>query len=556
MTGTSDPWLEFDLLLGRVLDGTETEDDARRLNQILRTDPEACQRYLSSVHLHGRLSWSRGVSIGETVTRWTPAPGTKGEGGELQPGLLRPDPLALLPDIEAEESAMTSSDESEAQHAVSLLAVEAIPSDRPIGLRERFSEAGVAAGAPLPATFDPSFGLRFLAGGVWLSYICAALLMGIGLVAAWAWSPGNCATQIAVGRGASDLRQGGSLPEEPEGPSVGRITAINGCHFSDRQSSRAVVLGVTYAPSAGMIEITYDAGAKVVVEGPALYKVDSPNSGFLISGSVAVWGDLDARGGRSAGVREGLKPATGRSADPAPQSPFVIRTSDAVITDRGGEFAVDFSPSHVSNARVFRGKIDYALVGARAIPLGENDSLRVETRAQALVVSITRSSAQPLFLAATARGPDGGAGGWRMVNAGDQGPAGQSAPAAGTLLSLHSAPRAGGGTTWSYNYVLHTESALKEMRPGTARLYGWFIAHNWVTAIRLNGGNVAIPGPSGQNTTEQAGEFWTTEGLVDGQNVVEVDVAELSPMAVHVPLILYVEVRGAGVGKPLDAAGK
>ena len=51
------PLARLDLLLDRVLDGLHTDEDARQLNQILRTDADACRHYVSYVELHGRLCW-------------------------------------------------------------------------------------------------------------------------------------------------------------------------------------------------------------------------------------------------------------------------------------------------------------------------------------------------------------------------------------------------------------------------------------------------------------------------------------------------------------------
>ena len=53
-------WMELDLLLDRVLDGLETSDDVRQLNQILRIDADACRHYVSYIELHGRLLWGDG----------------------------------------------------------------------------------------------------------------------------------------------------------------------------------------------------------------------------------------------------------------------------------------------------------------------------------------------------------------------------------------------------------------------------------------------------------------------------------------------------------------
>ncbi len=66
MTGAADRWQDLDRLLDRVLDGLHTDEDARELNQVLRTDPEACRRYVSYLQLHGRLCWGqRGLATSQ-----------------------------------------------------------------------------------------------------------------------------------------------------------------------------------------------------------------------------------------------------------------------------------------------------------------------------------------------------------------------------------------------------------------------------------------------------------------------------------------------------------
>ena len=60
MSHTTDRWREFDLLMDRLLDGLQSEADTRRLNELLRSDPAACRRYVGYVEVHGRLSLGEG----------------------------------------------------------------------------------------------------------------------------------------------------------------------------------------------------------------------------------------------------------------------------------------------------------------------------------------------------------------------------------------------------------------------------------------------------------------------------------------------------------------
>lgn len=61
MNKPSTKWRELDELIDRVLDGLHTLDDSRRINEILRTDLEACRHYVAYMKLHGRLTWGDGI---------------------------------------------------------------------------------------------------------------------------------------------------------------------------------------------------------------------------------------------------------------------------------------------------------------------------------------------------------------------------------------------------------------------------------------------------------------------------------------------------------------
>ena len=58
-----------------------------------------------------------------------------------------------------------------------------------------------------------------------------------------------------------------------------------------------VPLGRKYPLTAGLLEITYDSGAKVIVQGPAIYSAFSLNAGGLYFGKVtATASKLDRAG--------------------------------------------------------------------------------------------------------------------------------------------------------------------------------------------------------------------------------------------------------------------
>ena len=47
-----------------------------------------------------------------------------------------------------------------------------------------------------------------------------------------------------------------------------------------------VPLGRKYELASGLVEITYDTGAKIILQGPVTYEVESGNGGYLAVGKL------------------------------------------------------------------------------------------------------------------------------------------------------------------------------------------------------------------------------------------------------------------------------
>ena len=192
---------------------------------------------------------------------------------------------------------------------------------------------------------------------------------------------------------------------------VGKITDMVDVRWSDDQTATVhganVPLGRKYALSSGLLEITYDTGAKVILQGPVAYEVDSRDGGFLSVGKLTARlekGDGGLEAGRGK-VTNLPSPARGRGAggegrpqlseysnhnpippaltlalsrlrergpdsnpqslipDPSSLSPlpsplFTIRTPTATVTDLGTEFGVEVTKSGVTSTHVFRGLVE------------------------------------------------------------------------------------------------------------------------------------------------------------------------------------------------------
>jgi hypothetical protein len=216
---------------------------------------------------------------------------------------------------------------------------------------------------------------------------------------------------------------------------VGRITGMADCKWNGMAvDSRDVVLGSKYELASGLMEITYDTGAKVILQGPVSYAVDSKDGGFL---SV---GKLTARVEKSTeyGVRSTEKVAGGQwsvagkseiknmksemvdsppsalrlppSSNPSLStlhSPlFTIKTPTAIVTDLGTEFGVDVDQTGNTTSHVFRGFVKVQAVADGDTLQGdgqllyENQSVRVEKRGKSVTMGSVSSASSEDFIRA------------------------------------------------------------------------------------------------------------------------------------------------------------
>ena len=180
-------------------------------------------------------------------------------------------------------------------------------------------------------------------------------------------------------RAARRARRGGKLAEAKRVP-VGRVTGMSNTHWADpafaAKDPTTVLVGMEYtlADEKSLLEITYDTGTKVILEGPAAYVVESANSGFLRSGKITV---------RVAAHRP---PEHRDVAHPeADGSLFWLRSGTVDVINRGGgEFAVSLHWASdrefgTTYAEVFRGTIKVGL------PTQNDDVISLDKRAPALI---------------------------------------------------------------------------------------------------------------------------------------------------------------------------
>jgi hypothetical protein len=197
----------------------------------------------------------------------------------------------------------------------------------------------------------------------WLvSYLVAAVIFSVGsLITSHIYiSPPE---QIADN---SPSIASASVPAvvQPKRKLVGEVTGLVNCRWNDSHTAsylgRRVAAGDEFAIASGLAEITYDTGAKVLLQGPVTYQVDSPRGGFLSIGKLTARVEKKEASGQWS-VASGQK-TTPPSPIPNPAL-FVVRTPTAVVTDLGTEFGVEVTDRGETRSHVFRGSVQLQQTG-------------------------------------------------------------------------------------------------------------------------------------------------------------------------------------------------
>ena len=299
-----------------------------------------------------------------------------------------------------------------------------------------------------PPMFDlssaPGQGIVTYLAGWPVAYLVATVIFAIGLVVAalvHVSQPSQIVTPssphpspltplpAAVARitGMVDCEwEGSGLPSPARGRGAGGEGSPNSVSTNDphrpNQKSEIVNhnsplhLGDRLALRSGLLELTYDTGAVVILQGPVAYEVDSPTGGRLSLGKLTARLEKRVASGQWS-VVSGQKSTSPQSLAPSPPSNpqslipnplFAIRTPTAIVTDLGTEFGVEVAGDGKTTSHVFRGSVIMRVTAAddasagREMILKENESGRVERGAVAgnrSIFSISRFVAEPLRFA-------------------------------------------------------------------------------------------------------------------------------------------------------------
>ena len=254
-------------------------------------------------------------------------------------------------------------------------------------------------------------------GGALFSYLTAALILATALAVAATWKlPSHQPYDYAVSPHQSVLpADGRPLPCVPKETIVGQITGMVDCVLTnaegrmmngESQKDRIhpsssithhspVRLGDHFRIRTGLMEITYDTGAKVILQGPVTYEVESAAGGYLAVGKLTA--KLEKK--EEPGTKNEERVAS-RSSLLVPNCSFAVRTPTAIVTDLGTEFGVEVTQTGDTTSRVFRGTIEVRPIACRkganteAKILQANQSARVE-RSIANRILVLEPSAKP-----------------------------------------------------------------------------------------------------------------------------------------------------------------
>ena len=235
-----------------------------------------------------------------------------------------------------------------------------------------------------PAGLYPSLSMfQTPLGGVLFSYLMATVILGVAMTVAWVWKRPDYSQIVHVTPPAVQRGRHAAADRNV----VGRVTATVDCQWGEAEEEdpqtailyprSRVYLGQKIALVSGLMEIAYDTGAKVILEGPVTYAVDSPAGGYLSIGKLTAQLEKrsEVRGQRSESANQQAEITNHR---------FVVRTPTAIVTDLGTEFGVEVDKTGQTFSHVFRGVVRLEAASA-GVPAGtvvrvlhENESARVE----------------------------------------------------------------------------------------------------------------------------------------------------------------------------------
>ncbi len=348
--------------------GIAVEEQFARLEELLSTSEEAVDFYVEMLDVHANLYWYRPHRDEDMATHAND----------------------ILPSCSEE-------DESEIGNTVDHGAMAPLPPS-----------------IPSPSLFASAYRgtIGFFSQEIPFALLIATVITSLGLLLGsmiYVSRPEHVAGDaVPSGRPSRHSADNSSLEV------VAKITGLADCRWP--KDCRApsgydnILLGRQLKLDSGLVEITYNSGAKVILQGPCSYEVNSRDGGFLQVGKLTARVEERGEGRGESKQKRAEKVASGQwpgqvasgqwsvvsetnpkipksqipnpSSSPAPA--FTVRTPTAVVTDLGTEFGVEVDRSGRTSTHVYRGVVE--LQPTRDGNESEGQSVRLIANESAQVV--------------------------------------------------------------------------------------------------------------------------------------------------------------------------
>ena len=325
MTELFAPNIEVLTLMDAACSGTITSEQVWRLEAILREDEQVRDAYLGYFFMHAELS---------RIARLE---------------RCRASIAHRLDDLDAAASAADS------------ISSKALSNNSPM------------APPTVGSVWNGAFG--YFSSDWLVAYLVATMIFGLGLLVG---------SLVHVPQPEQYVHQpahdSAPLAASAQSQIIGRITGMVDCRWSMaggqnnlkseiRNLRSHIFLGDRFNIRSGLLEITYDTGAKVILQGPVTYEVESVAGGYLSVGKLTAKLEKANKKlpspacGRGGGGEGGLN-QNDRLQSAVPL--FAVRTPTAIVTDLGTEFGVEVDANLVTHTQVFAGRV-------RVAPSGEKE---------------------------------------------------------------------------------------------------------------------------------------------------------------------------------------
>ncbi|MEI6491927.1 MAG: LamG-like jellyroll fold domain-containing protein [Verrucomicrobiota bacterium] len=167
------------------------------------------------------------------------------------------------------------------------------------------------------------------------------------------WWIGLAAAAVLIIAGMSFLVRLGSRTPAGE-PKIAVLALASGAKWTNAGYAPGALLAPGWLElKSGVVEIEFFTGARVVVEGPAEFRLVSRNEGFLNFGKITAHVPPQAHG-------------------------FKVDSSDVTVTDYGTDFGFAVWHDQPSEVHVFNGRVEISPFGMERRVLTSGEAVRIE----------------------------------------------------------------------------------------------------------------------------------------------------------------------------------